>query len=99
MKQIRALGISPAALVMTVAVTLGACETDGEVGRIESALGSGTIDNFDDGDVSDWSDFAGTGSSISHALSKRASSGTASLKVAYAIADGGYAGLEKIFAS
>jgi len=99
MKQIRALGISPAALLMTVALTLGACEPGGEVGRIESALGSGIIDNFDDGDVSDWSDFAGAGSSISHALSKRASSGTASLKVAYAIADGGYAGLEKIFAS
>lgn len=56
-----------------------------------------TVDNIDDGDVSDWKAFMGSGGNISHRTSSsRATTGTLSMKLMYAVTTGGYAGLEKI---
>ena len=56
-----------------------------------------TVDNIDDGDVSDWKDFMGNGGNISHRTSSsRATTGTLSMKLIYAVTQGGYAGLEKM---
>lgn len=58
------------------------------------------VDSFDDGDVSDWKDFASAGSTMTHRVSgSRAQNGATSLKMMYSIAGGGYAGLEKLFAT
>jgi hypothetical protein len=55
-----------------------------------------TVDNIDDGDVSDWKAFMGSGGNISHRTSSsRATTGTLSMKMMYAVTTGGYAGLEK----
>jgi hypothetical protein len=64
--------------------------------RAQSA--SATIDNIDDGDVSDWKPFAGNGATLSHRTSSsRATSGTLSMKLTYSVSQGGYAGVEKSF--
>lgn len=59
-----------------------------------------TVDNIDDGDVSDWKAFAGNGASMSHRTSSsRATSGTLSMKMTYSVTPGGYAGVEKRLAA
>ena len=59
-----------------------------------------TVDNIDDGDVSDWKDFMGSGGNISHRTSSsRATTGTLSMKLMYAVTQGGYAGVEKIMST
>ena len=58
------------------------------------------VDSFDDGDVSDWSDFASSGSTMTHRLSSsHPQSGPTALKLTYTIASGGYAGVERMFAT
>jgi hypothetical protein len=64
--------------------------------RAQSA--AATVDNIDDGDVSDWKPFAGNGATMSHRTSSsRATTGTLSMKLMYAVTQGGYAGAEKMF--
>ncbi len=64
----------------------------------QSAAASATVDNIDDGDVADWKDFAGNGASITHRTSSsRATTGSLSMKLMYAVSQGGYAGIEKSF--
>ncbi len=54
------------------------------------------VDTMDDGDVSDWKDFKGSGGNISHRTSSsRATTGTLSMKLIYAVTQGGYSGVEK----
>jgi hypothetical protein len=61
---------------------------------------AGAVDAFDDGNVTDWQDFADATSTVSHRLSStRAQNGSTSMKVTYAIAAGGYGGVEKRFSS
>ena len=65
--------------------------------QAQSAAATGTVDNMDDGDVSDWKDFMGNGGNISHRTSSsRATTGALSMKLMYALTQGGYAGVEKI---
>lgn len=68
----------------------------------ESALVAGlnVVDDFDDGDVSDWRPFTGGGATLESRLSSsRARSGSTSLKMTYAIPAGGYAGVERTTSS
>jgi hypothetical protein len=63
----------------------------------QSASAGTTVDNFDDGNVSDWRPFAGGGGTISaQASSVRATSGLMSMKLSYTLPSGGYAGVEKL---
>jgi hypothetical protein len=56
------------------------------------------VDSFDDNDVSDWQDFAGTASTMSHRISSsHAQSGRLSMKLTYTVGAGGYAGVERTF--
>ena len=65
----------------------------------EQGLTAGAVDAFD-GTVSSWHDFADAQSTVSHRLSSsRAQDGTTSMKVTYALAAGGYGGLEKRFSA
>jgi hypothetical protein len=58
------------------------------------------VDSFDDGDVSDWTDFASGGSTMTHRLSSsHPQDGATALKLTYTIAAGGYAGVERMFAT
>jgi hypothetical protein len=72
---------------------------DGErVEGAEQGLTAGAVDAFDDGNVSDWHVFADANSTVDHRLSSsRVQNGTTSMKVTYALAAGGYGGLEKRF--
>jgi hypothetical protein len=64
----------------------------------ESALSASAGETFDDGDVSDWRPFTGGGATIEHRLSSsRATTGTTSMKMTYAVPAGGYAGVERRF--
>ena len=47
-----------------------------------AASATATVDNIDDGDVSDWKDFMGSGGNISHRTSSsRATTGSLSMKL------------------
>jgi hypothetical protein len=65
---------------------------------VSTRAAAATIDTFDDGSVSDWTEFASSGSSVYHRLSSsRANTATTSMKIEYSLATGGYGGLEKRF--
>lgn len=73
---------------------------DGVVSLVQGALTAGAVDTFDDGDVSDWHDFSDAKSTVTHRTSSsRAQNGTLSMKATYALAAGGYGGLEKLFST
>jgi hypothetical protein len=85
--------------VFSAGVGCGGSTADETISR-EGALTEGLVDSFDDGDVSDWTDFADASSTVSHRISSsRAQTGTTSMKITYALAAGGYGGLEKWFSA
>jgi hypothetical protein len=87
------------ALIVGIFTAGSGCGGDG-VAAAEQTLTAGTVDTFDDGDVSDWQDFADAQSTVSHRVStSRAMDGTTSMKVTYALAAGGYGGIEKRFST
>jgi hypothetical protein len=66
----------------------------------QGALAVGAVDDFEEGAGADWADFADASSTISHRLSStQVQTGTTSLEVTYALAAGGYGGLERWFAA
>src|SRR5690349_16672064 len=61
---------------------------------------TGTVDDFEDHDVSDWAPFTGSGATISRnsvASDTPATGDNYNMKVTYTIPAGSYAGLEKLF--
>jgi hypothetical protein len=89
-------GLTVSALLASSLVGCGeGLETEEE---IRSALSAGAGETFDDGDVSDWRPFTGGGATIENRLSSsRATTGTTSMKITYAVPSGGYAGVERRF--
>ena len=68
--------------------------------RAQSAAAAANVDNIDDGDVSDWKSFVGNGATLERRTSSsRATTGSLSMKMTYAISQGGYGGVEKIFSA
>jgi hypothetical protein len=101
MKQGPHLPVTAIAAVFSLVLGLGACGgPEGDENEVVAPLETAILDSFDDGDVSDWRDFFGGGSIMSHRLSSsRAKSGTTSMKLMYTVAAGGYVGVEKLFSS
>lgn len=91
------LGMAALAALASSVVGCGeGLATEGE--EITSALTASAGETFDDGDVSDWRPFTGGGATIENRISSsRATTGSTSMKMTYAVPSGGYAGVERRF--
>lgn len=75
-------------------------EPSGSAEDTAAAHAGSSIDSFNETDTSAWVPFSDSASSISTSrAADHASSSGASLQIAYQVASGGYAGLERIFTS
>jgi hypothetical protein len=87
------------AVIVGIFTTGAGCGGEDVVAADQTSI-TGPVDTFDDGDVSDWQDFADARSTVSHRVSSsRAQDGTTSMKVTYDLAADGYGGIEKRFST
>src|SRR6266540_345919 len=92
------------ALSVSATVLLSACAEplEEEVVRenTHALATAAAVDDFDDGDVSDWVRFSGGGAAIDHRIStSRSTSGPNAMKLTYTVVSGGFAGLERQFST